>query len=401
MPETQLLQPDRGFIDAVIASGGGDLKKCFQCATCSVACGLSTDHAPFPRKEMHWAQWGLKDRLMADADIWLCHQCNDCSNRCPRQARPGDVLAAVRRQAIQHYAVPHRFAAWVNNLGTLPFMFLVPAVLLAVALLLRDPLAAALGMGQPDAFYAEFFPHWLLISFFSFFVGLALLGAIVGVVRFWRAMKEADAASGLTTPAAGIVPSILVALGSIFWHDRFRECETRRSRHWTHLLAFYGFLALFITTAWAVIDLYVMPLLGVASAYPFDLTHPMKFVANAGALLLIVGSGKAIWDRSRGGDTIEISTAFDWIFAWLLLAIGVTGVVIEILRFAAQPDPGPGFVTTAYALYFIHLVLVFGLLVYLPYSKFAHVFYRTVALVYAERTGRTRNGRLVAAPSGA
>ncbi|HKJ93488.1 MAG TPA: 4Fe-4S dicluster domain-containing protein, partial [Longimicrobiales bacterium] len=172
MPETQLLEPDRAFIDAVIAGGGQDLKKCFQCATCSVACGLSTDHAPFPRKEMHWAQWGLKDRLMADPDIWLCHQCNDCSNRCPRQARPGDVLAAVRRQAIQHYAVPHRLAAWVNSLRTLPMMFLIPVVLLTAALLLRDPLSAALGMGEADGFYAEFFPHWLLISFFSLFVGL-------------------------------------------------------------------------------------------------------------------------------------------------------------------------------------------------------------------------------------
>ncbi len=396
MPETQLLQPDRAFIDAVIADGGEDLKKCFQCATCSVACGLSTDHAPFPRKEMHWAQWGLKDRLMADPDIWLCHQCNDCSKRCPRQARPGDVLAAVRRQAVQHYAVPRRFASWVNNLGTMPLMFLLPAILLAAALLVRDPLGAALGVGPADGFYAEFFPHWLLISFFSLFVGLALLGGIVGVVRFWGAMKEADAASGLTTPAVGMMSSILRTLGSVFAHDRFGECETRRSRRWTHLLAFYGFLALFITTVWAVIDLYVNPMLGIASMYPFNLTHPMKFVANAGALLLIVGSAKAIWDRSQADASTETSTAFDWTFAWLLLAIGVTGLVIEILRFAAQPEVGAGFEATAYTLYFIHLVLVFGLLVYLPYSKFAHVLYRTVALVYAERTGRTRNGRLAA-----
>jgi len=41
-----------------------------------------------------------------------------------------------------------------------------------------------------------------------------------------------------------------------------------------------------------------------------------------------------------------------------------------------------------HATYLIHLIFVFALIIYLPYSKLAHVIYRTTALVYAEHTGR-------------
>ena len=110
MAETYVIDPDLDFINKVGALGGEDLKKCYQCATCSVACPISPDTKPFPRKEMIAASWGLKDKLVGNADIWLCHNCGDCSTRCPREAKPADVLAAVRTYTIEEYAQPKALA---------------------------------------------------------------------------------------------------------------------------------------------------------------------------------------------------------------------------------------------------------------------------------------------------
>ncbi len=393
MSNVSLLVPDRQFVEEIIAYGGGDLKKCYQCATCSVVCALSGDSRPFPRKEMIWAQWGLKDRLAGDPDVWLCHQCNDCSLKCPRGARPGDVLAAVRQWAVRHYAVPKFLGRWVNDVKLQPVLMAITAGLLALALMVREPIERAAGFGEPHGFYAEFFPHWLLIGFFAFFTVLALLAAVAGVARLWRAMKDADVLYGAPAPPVRVIKSLLRSAVSVFAHDRFAKCSARPSRRITHLAAFYGFVALYIVTIWAVLDLYVLPSFGVASLYPFDLDHPMKVLANVGGVLLVFGCTKGIVDRLRDPNDAQRSTAFDWMFIWLLLCVGVTGFVIEIMRFAIDPATESAAVSVAYALYFVHLVLVFQLLVYLPYSKFAHLLYRTTAMVYAEHTGRTNGAR--------
>ena len=57
--------------------------------------------------------------------------------------------------------------------------------------------------------------------------------------------------------------------------------------------------------------------------------------------------------------------------------MALTGIVSEIMRLAQ-------FGLLMYLIYYVHLVLIFALFLYAPYSKFAHLAYRTVALAAAE-----------------
>ena len=58
------------------------------------------------------------------------------------------------------------------------------------------------------------------------------------------------------------------------------------------------------------------------------------------------------------------------------MGVALTGILSELTRLA-QLAAG------MYPIYFVHLVLIFALFLYAPYSKFAHLAYRTVAVASA------------------
>lgn len=132
MAEYNKVQPDLSFVKNVMDAGGDTVKSCYQCATCSVVCPLSTPESPFPRKEMLWTQWGLADKVAGDVDVWLCHQCGDCTAYCPRDARPGDVLGAIRTSAIRYYAQPKALADMLSRPGGVIGAIIAAAVLVLV-----------------------------------------------------------------------------------------------------------------------------------------------------------------------------------------------------------------------------------------------------------------------------
>jgi len=382
-----LIDPDLDFIRAVAEQAGPAFKKCFQCGTCSSSCELSPTVDPFPRKEMAWASWGLADRLKRDADVWLCHQCNDCTVDCPRGGRPGDVLAAVRREQILTYSWPRFLAVWARKPHYAPLMLAFPAALLALTIHFGPDLMTALGLtleaGEPVSFpYSPPLPHGLLNLLFGLVSVVVVALTTVGMVRFWRGLKSGVPPEVIENPAKGMGASIRATFANVFLHRDFTKCTKASNRFYAHSLLFYGFLALTVVT-FVVITHRFNPLIRGEFIYPFNFWSPWKLLANAGGLAVVAGCFLMLRDRFVEDPGAGRSTWFDWSLLWLLMFVALSGFAVEFLHYA-RLEPH------RHAAYFLHLLLILTLFLYLPYSKLAHVAYRFVALVFVEWTGRRR-----------
>lgn len=370
-----IIEPDLGFIKGLTASGAESLKKCYQCATCSVVCKIAPEGSPFPRKEMVWAQWGLKDKLAADPDVWLCHNCGDCTTNCPRGAKPGEVLGALRKAAIEKYA-PIKPLAAIANRGLIASM-IIPAIIIVGILAALGHLDLAVNYSKKELIFNDFFPIHVVDPLFTLVFLFALASAFVGVKKFWNDICDGAGLGKFTGRNA--LPSILPTIGTVLKHNVFSSCGENRDRKTPHLLVLFSFIALAITTGWAVFYLYA---LGWKPGEYSSLANPLKWLGNAGAAMLIIGSIMLVKNRKAKADKEgNTGSTFDWALLYLVLFIGLTGFGAEVLRMA---NVAPA----AYGVYTIHLILILTLFIYAPYSKLAHMFYRTAAMVFAKHTGR-------------
>jgi quinone-modifying oxidoreductase subunit QmoC len=376
MTDAVVVEPDLEFKQKILGLDAHDLTLCYQCGTCSVVCPLSTSDNPFPRKEMVWVQWGLKDRALANSSLWLCHQCGTCTAYCPRDAKPADVMAALRDYSITHYAVPGLMGRALGDPKALPLLFAIPVVIFGAILAWLGHLTA---LPTGPIVFSKFMPIIAIEAVFVLAMTLAGLGGLAGGVRYWRAMRLHMGGNGL-----GPARALPATLGAILRHRRFRECEAeapgvrktfKGHLYLTHLAAFYGFMGLVVTTTSVGIGIYAFGYLT-----PWPLWHPVKILGNVSGLALIAALAvfgyRRIADRERAGK----STYSDWLFLDVLLLTTLTGFLSQIFRLAALPR-------VAYPVYFVHLVFIFFLLVYIPYSKFAHLVYRTVAMLYQATRG--------------
>ncbi len=109
--------------------------------------------------------------------------------------------------------------------------------------------------------------------------------------------------------------------------------------------------------------------------------RPCEMDWNISALGLLAGIVLVIKNRYSNKEKSGFGGYYDWLFIWIVFAIMATGILAEVIRLA-------GIAVLAYPVYFLHLVVVFFLFAYAPFSKMAHMVYRATAMVFAKQYDR-------------
>jgi heterodisulfide reductase subunit C len=82
--------------------GGGQIKHCFQCGTCSASCPVMRINPDYnPRKIIYMSLLGMRDEVLRSDFIWLCSACYSCYERCPQDVRITELMNAIKNIAVR------------------------------------------------------------------------------------------------------------------------------------------------------------------------------------------------------------------------------------------------------------------------------------------------------------
>lgn len=347
------------------------MRICNACRYCEGLCAV------FPAMEMR--------RIFGTADLNylanLCHQCGACYTDC-QYAPPHEfavnipaALARVRHDSYDDYAWPRPFGALFerNGLAVAVVTALSVAAFVAGVVWWRDP---SVLFGRLSGDFYRIMPHASMAWLFGLVALYAVLAMTLSVRQFWRDIRGSEA--GRSWPKAAHDAFTLRYLGGGGGGCTSENERPSARRRLLHHLTFYGFLLCFAATSVATVYHYVF-----RWHAPYSMLSLPVILGVLGGVGLIVGPAGLLKLRRERDPVLTDRRPFgmDVAFTVMLLLTSVTGFAVLLLR----DTPALGLLLA------LHLGVVLGLFLTLPYGKFVHGLYRFAALMKyaAERRSGT------------
>ncbi|MEW6568156.1 MAG: 4Fe-4S dicluster domain-containing protein [Chloroflexota bacterium] len=371
---------DHGLLSELKKYGRVKVEACFNCGNCTAICPLSTDATPFPRNNIRLLQLGLKDRILESTDPWLCYYCGECSETCPRGAEPAEAQMALRRWLTAQYdwtGLGARF--YTSSRWVIGALLLVAAMVLALIGLLHGPIVT--DRVELNTFAPTYIVH---------IADLVMAGAI-SLFLFMNVFRMHSFIMGKGSGVKAPLSLYLLEAWNLPYHfltqKRFSGCGDKRP--WiNHLILASGYALMFV--------IIVLFLEWFQTDDLYSVFNPQRWLGYYAAAALIYGTGIAIWGRVRAQRQMhKYSQLSDWLFPILLFLLAVSGLLVHIFRYAGMP-------LVTYYTYGVHMILVPAVYVSVgPMGKWAHLFYRPLAVYFQAVKERALAAQTAVAAAGA
>ena len=322
---------------------------------------------------IRYAQLGMREKLTGSKELWMCYYCGECTATCPRQADPGEFMAAARRYAIARYdRLGLARLLYTSGMFNVLFLALLAVVLGLFLYAFHGP------MPRDSLRLFEFIPADV-IHIAGVIAGvIVILMAISGMIRMMVHIgKETGRPEGARLnwlPA--LWETIERGLRATALQARLRSLPARRNPG-TYKSGLFTRRCCGASwdCSWQPRSTTSSDCWGSSRRERGYLSgiRP-RLLGTLAGVMLVYGVTAAIVKRMlKTDEAATYSTPSDWAFLVLLWLGGVSGFALEVAIYLPQPYGW------SYWMLLAHLVIVVELLVLLPFTKFAHVFYRTMA----------------------
>ena len=361
---------------ALLDEGRRVMQICNSCRYCEGFCAV------FPSMEKRFDFTSGDLKYLAN----LCHDCNECYYSCQYspphefQVNVPKVFAGIRQQTYKEYAWPAFLVTLFSNSNRALVIsaVLIPIIFVLATLLLLGPAATFTAYTDAEGSFYRIISHGMMVWGFGLVTLFSIMAMIIGWYRFHREINAGKPTSfnwRATAKAMHDAMKLHYLGGADGDGCAYPEQTASNLRRRFHHLTFYGFMLCFAATSVATIYHY-----GFDWFAPYPVFSLPVMLGITGGLFLLVGPVGLL--RLKGQRAPELSdsqqTRMDISFLILLFSTSLTGLLLLFLRETALMG----------IILVIHLGLVMGLFITMPYGKFVHGIYRLGALVhYAKEEG--------------